>query len=149
MKMIKLPMKNLLTLIGIILFIGCSNISHLSIATTKVYNSNFKYESVGRISAKSLVPIIWFYTLLNPGYKKISIEYIIDIALNESGADYITNVKIFEQESMFIIFGWKSIKIIGEGWKRVKENKLEIKPESKIKTSKQVYDPNTGKLIKD
>ena len=37
-----------------------------------------------------------------------------DIALNESGADYITNVKVFEDESMFIIFGWKSIKIIGQ-----------------------------------
>jgi len=137
------------------LIFGCSNISHLSIVSTKNYSPLENYESIGQISAKGESRLMWLYVLLNLDYKNTAIGHIIDIALKESGADYITNVNIYEKEMILLFWGSKSIEISGEGWKKIDNKKTEINLESKIKenkskvikTSNPVYNPNTGELL--
>ena len=92
-------------LIGILLIIGCSNVSHLSIVSTKDYNHSFKYKSIGQIEAKSSGLIFYYYTLFMPNYKNTTIEYVIKKAIRDSDADYITNVKVYESEKLYILFG--------------------------------------------
>ena len=88
----------ILIILSSLIFFSCSNISYLSIVSTKDYNPNLKYRSIGAISAKSHSYFTYLYTIISPFYEKTTIDFVVQKAIQESGADYITNVKIYESD---------------------------------------------------
>ena len=84
---------------------------------------------------------MWFYSLIIPEYRKTSLEYVINKALENNDADYITDVNVIESDHLIIFFGVKSIKISGEGWKKIDGEQNILK--------KPYFNPQTGELITD
>ena len=66
---------------------------------------------------------------------------LINKALENNDADYITDVNVIESDHLIIFFGVKSIKISGEGWKKIDGEQNILK--------KPYFNPQTGELITD
>jgi hypothetical protein len=126
-------MKNFL-LVSFIILSGCSqNIGNLSIVSTQPTNISNEYESIGLIRGENTIFVV-------DANKMLRINYPIQNALINSGADLITNAT-FELETYL---WYKKILVTGEGWVKKKEgNNIETQREKKIIE----YDPATGEPI--
>ena len=138
----------ILILLNILLF-SCTNLSRLSIVSTNNYDPKINYESIGIIEAESITPFFWLYSLIIPGYKKTSIEFVIKMALKNYDADYITDVKVIESMGMFLIFGSKSVTVYGEGWKKINIDHNFGINQNNNNFKKPYFNPETGELITD
>ena len=129
-------MKNFI-LVSFIILSGCSqNIGNLSIVSTQPTNISNEYESIGLIRGENTIFVV-------DANKMPRINYPIQNALINSGADLITNAT-FELETFAFILITKKLVVTGEGRVRKKEGmNIDTKREKKITE----YNPETGEPI--
>tara|TARA_A100000164_G_C21488403_1_gene576757 strand:+ start:190 stop:612 length:423 start_codon:yes stop_codon:yes gene_type:complete len=136
-------MKKLLTIILSFLFLsGCANtnISNFSIVSTKNFQSEKKYKSIGMIQGEDIKYIILVFPTGTP-----RIDQAVTNTLIQNGAEYITDVSVVNKLLYVPYLGGFSKYIVkGEGWKPIQNaiNDLNIEKDVIIQ-----YNPETGEKI--
>tara|TARA_B100001250_G_scaffold77249_1_gene63335 strand:- start:8421 stop:8843 length:423 start_codon:yes stop_codon:yes gene_type:complete len=123
-------------------FTACANttIANFSIVSTKNYQSEKEYKSIGRIQGEDIQYIIIFIPTGSP-----RIDKAVTNALINNNAEYITDVSVFNQVFYIpYIGGINKYVVTGEGWNSIQNeiNKLNIDKDIIIK-----YNPETGERI--